>query len=50
VSAVAHTQLVDRRHSGVDDLLLRARSNLIGNPRQALGAANDAVALSDTRG
>jgi tetratricopeptide (TPR) repeat protein len=50
VSAVAHPQLVERRHTGLDDLLLRARSDLIGNPRQALVAANDAVALADSRG
>jgi len=48
VSAVAHTQLVERRLIGVDALLLRARSNLIGNPRQAFSAANEAVALADS--
>ncbi len=50
MSAVAHTQLVERRLIGVDALLLRARSNLIGNPRQAFSAANEAVALADSSG
>ena len=50
MSAVAHTQLAERRHAGLDELLLSARSNLIGNPRHALSATNDAVTLADTRG
>jgi tetratricopeptide (TPR) repeat protein len=50
MSVAAHTQLAERRHAGLQDLLLRARSNLIGNPRQALSAANEAVALADSRG
>jgi len=41
------------RHRGkpsLDQLLLRARTDLIGNPRQALSAANAAVALADQAG
>jgi len=36
-----------RGRASLDHLLQRARTDLIGNPRQALGAANAAVARAD---
>jgi tetratricopeptide (TPR) repeat protein len=39
-----------RRKATLEELLQRARADLIGNPRQALSAANAAVGLADTRG
>jgi tetratricopeptide (TPR) repeat protein len=49
LSTVAHAQPDTRPRAGLDDLLQRARSHLIGNPRQALGSATRAVALADAR-
>ena len=48
MSALAHAASVrPRRKVSLDRLLQRARTDLIGNPRQALSAANAAVALAD---
>ena len=38
------------RPAGLEHILQRARTQLIGSPRQALSAANEAVLLADSRG
>jgi tetratricopeptide (TPR) repeat protein len=50
VAALAHAPPQRRRQVGIDQLLQRARSHLIGSPRQALNAANEAVAVADSDG
>jgi CHAT domain-containing protein len=48
LSALAHAPT--RPLPSLEELLQSARANLIGSPRQALGAATQAVSLADTRG
>ena len=51
MAGLAHAaQLRHRGKPSLEQLLLRARTDLIGNPRQALSAANAAVALADQTG
>jgi tetratricopeptide (TPR) repeat protein len=50
LSVLANALPDEQRQDGLDQLLLRARSDLIGNPRQALGAASEAVVLAEAHG
>jgi hypothetical protein len=50
MAALAHAPPQRRRQVGLDQLLQRARSHLIGSPRRALSAANEAVAVADSDG
>ncbi|TMF06405.1 MAG: CHAT domain-containing protein [Chloroflexi bacterium] len=48
--ALARAAPLRRRRVSLDELLQRARGDLIGDPRRALNTANEAVALADARG
>ena len=50
MAALAHAPPQLRRQVGLDQLLQRAQSHLIGSPRQALSAASQAVSVADSGG
>jgi tetratricopeptide (TPR) repeat protein len=48
--SVADASQTKRRQARLEHIIQRARTHLIGSPRQALTAANEAVVLADSRG